>query len=406
MTAAVGLVFALVYLGMALGRLPGLALDRTGVALLGAIAMVALGALDIDEAWAAIDAPTIILLFALMVLSAQFRMAGFYSELVRRLVHMNTGPKGLLGLVVLTAGTLSAVLTNDVVCLAMTPILVEGCIQRRLDPVPFLLGLACASNIGSAATLIGNPQNILIGQALSLHFGKFLIDAGLPAAVGLALTWVIIERQYRGRWELTRPSLEADSPHFDRWQSTKALLVSAVLLVAFIGWQNVPRHGVALACAGILLLSRRMASREMLGLVDWQLLVLFIGLFIVNDAFARVGAMDAGLALLADMGLDAAQPHWLFVLSALLSSLVSNVPATMLLLPAATHPLAGPILALSSTLAGNLFILGSIANIIVVTTAKPLGVNIDFVTHAKTGVVVTLATLAVAAAWLFVNAQL
>ncbi len=406
MTAAVGLVFALVYLGMALGRLPGLALDRTGVALLGAIAMVALGALDIDEAWAAIDAPTIILLFALMVLSAQFRLAGFYSELVRRLVHMNTGPKGLLGLVVLTAGTLSAVLTNDVVCLAMTPILVEGCIQRRLDPVPFLLGLACASNIGSAATLIGNPQNILIGQALSLHFGKFLIDAGLPAAVGLALTWVIIERQYRGRWELTRPSLEADSPHFDRWQSTKALLVSAVLLVAFIGWQNVPRHGVALACAGILLLSRRMASREMLGLVDWQLLVLFIGLFIVNDAFARVGAMDAGLALLADMGLDAAQPHWLFVLSALLSNLVSNVPATMLLLPAATHPLAGPILALSSTLAGNLFILGSIANIIVVTTAKPLGVNIDFVTHAKTGVVVTLATLAVAAAWLFVNAQL
>lgn len=406
MTAAVGLVFALVYLGMALGRLPGLALDRTGVALLGAIAMVALGALDIDEAWAAIDAPTIILLFALMVLSAQFRLAGFYSELVRRLVHMNTGPKGLLGLVVLTAGTLSAVLTNDVVCLAMTPILVEGCIQRRLDPVPFLLGLACASNIGSAATLIGNPQNILIGQALSLYFGKFLIDAGLPAAVGLALTWVIIERQYRGRWELTRPSLEADSPHFDRWQSTKALLVSAVLLVAFIGWQNVPRHGVALACAGILLLSRRMASREMLGLVDWQLLVLFIGLFIVNDAFARVGAMDAGLALLADMGLDAAQPHWLFVLSALLSNLVSNVPATMLLLPAATHPLAGPILALSSTLAGNLFILGSIANIIVVTTAKPLGVNIDFVTHAKTGVVVTLATLAVAAAWLFVNAQL
>src|SRR5690606_20719121 len=134
------------------------------------------------------------------------------------------------------------------------------------------------------------------------------------------------------------------------------------------------------------LLSRRMASREMLGLVDWQLLVLFIGLFIVNDAFARVGAMDAGLALLADMGLDAAQPHWLFVLSALLSNLVSNVPATMLLLPAATHPLAGPILALSSTLAGNLFILGSIANIIVVTTAKPLGVNIDFVTHAKTGV--------------------
>lgn len=165
-------IFVLVYVGMILGELPGLALDRTGVALLGAIAMVMVGALPFADAWRAVDMPTLYMLFALMVVSAQFRLAGFYSELVRRIVRLKTSASGLLALVLIVAGGLSAVLTNDVVCPAMTPVLVEGCARRRLDPVPFLLGLACASNVGSAATLIGNPQNILIGQSLHLSVGR------------------------------------------------------------------------------------------------------------------------------------------------------------------------------------------------------------------------------------------
>jgi Na+/H+ antiporter NhaD/arsenite permease-like protein len=176
-------------------------------------------------------------------------------------------------------------------------------------------------------------------------------------------------------------------------------------MVMFLFFHETHRAGAALVCAGVLLLSRRMASREMLALVDWQLLVLFVGLFIVNQAFAHTGEMEGALTAMRRLGADPSHPGWLFILSAVLSNLVSNVPATMLLLPAAMHgdfavPV-GPVLALSSTLAGNLFIVGSIANIIVVTAAKPLGVEINFRTHARTGSPVTLATLAIAAGWLW-----
>ncbi|HVJ14473.1 MAG TPA: anion transporter [Polyangiaceae bacterium] len=400
MDTAVLVVFALVYLGMMLGELPGLALDRTGVALLGAIAVVTLGREPIGKAWSAVDMPTLYLLFAMMVVSAQFRLAGFYTRVVRQLVTAEVSPAVMLGLVIGVAGALSAILTNDIVCLAMTPILVEGCARRKLDPVPFLLALACASNVGSAATLIGNPQNILIGQALAIPFGRYLLDAGVPALLGLGATWAVVARQFRGRWqrELEVPAI--DAPEFNRWQSSKGLAITLLLMVAFLFLPQLPREGVALVCAGVLLLSRRMASREMIGLVDWQLLVLFAGLFIVNDAFQRTGAMTHAMDFLRARGADPGQPAVLFGLSTLLSNVVSNVPATMLLLPSANHPLAGAILGLSSTLAGNLFIVGSIANIIVVTTARPLGVSIDFRTHLRTGAPVTIATLTLAAGWL------
>lgn len=406
METAVLVVFVLVYVGMSLGELPGLALDRTGVALLGAIGVVALEDQTIARAWSAVDMPTLFLLFGMMVISAQFRLAGVYAGAVRQLVTAELSPRVLLALVVGLVGLLSAVLTNDVVCLAMTPVLVEGCARRRLDPLPFLLGLACASNVGSAATLIGNPQNILIGQALHLSFGGYLLDAGVPALLGLGATWAVIAFQFRGRWhrETALPSI--DAPPFNRWQSWKGLSVTAVLIIAFLFWHDLPRDGVALVCAGVLLLSRRMASHAMISLVEWQLLVLFIALFIVNDAFQRTGAMDDVMQALQAQGVDPTQPVTLFALSAVLSNIVSNVPATMLLLPSATHPLAGPVLGLSSTLAGNLFIVGSIANIIVVNAARPLGVTIDFRTHLRTGVPVTVVTLAIAAGWLALRVSL
>lgn len=389
---------------MMLGELPGLALDRTGVALLGAIAVVALGDEPLKQAWSTVDMPTLYLLFGMMVVSAQFRLAGFYTYVTRWLIAAERSPAALLAMVIGVAGLLSAVLTNDIVCLAMAPVVIEGCARRKLDPVPYLLALACASNVGSAATLIGNPQNILIGQALGLSFGRFMLDALLPAVLGLAATWAVIAVQFRGRWEKAIELPELNAPPFDRWQATKGLVIVTGLMAAFLLLHDVPREGVALSCAGLLLMSRRMASREMLSLVDWQLLVLFIGLFVVNDAFQRTGAMDRALALLRDGGVDATSPAALFGLSAVLSNLVSNVPAVMLLLPSATHPQAGPILALSSTLAGNLIIVGSIANIIVVRSAQDLGVNIDFKTHARVGVPVTVSSLAVSALWLWLRA--
>jgi len=403
MDTATLVIFGLVYLGMILGEIPGLALDRTGVALLGAIGVVAIGREPLGGGWSGVDMPTIHLLFAMMVVSAQFRLAGFYTHVSRRLVAADVSPERLLALVVGLTGLLSAVLTNDIVCLAMAPVLVEGCARRKLDPLPFLLALACAANVGSAATLIGNPQNILIGQALHLSFAGYLFDAGVPVLFGLAATWAIIAFQFRGKWQRETALPDIHAPVFNRWQSFKGLAITAVLVVAFLFFPRLPREWVALVCAGVLLMSRRMASREMMSLVDWQLLVLFVGLFVVNHAFQETGAMDRTIGFIRSLGVDPGRPAALFGLSVVLSNLVSNVPATMLLLPSATHPQAGAILALASTLAGNLFVVGSIANIIVVTSARSFGVSIDFRTHLRTGLPVTLATLILAALWLVVR---
>ncbi len=410
MTTTVVIVFALVYLGMILGGLPFFQLDRTGVAVLGAIALVATGDVGLEEAGRSIHAPTLLLLFAFMVLSAQLRLGGFYTFVTLRLAALPLAPPQLLGALIVAVGALSAVFSNDIVCLAMAPVLVDACLKRQLDPVPYLLALACASNIGSALTLIGNPQNMLIGELLRLSFAGYVRDAAVPVLLGLMTTWGVIVLQVRGRWTCAtpvaaRPEPERRAeghPQFDRWQTTKGLTVAAVLVAVFLAttW---PRELAALAGAGVLLLSRRLHSRHMLGLVDWELLVLFIGLFVVNRAFLETGVMAETVQALAGAGLRLEQPWMLFMTTFLLSNVVSNVPAVMLLLPLATHPMAGTLLALASTLAGNLLIVGSIANIIVVDAAERRGVRIDWRRHARVGVPVTLATLAISGAYLWLR---
>ncbi len=399
MNTTILIIFGFVYLGMILGEIPGLALDRTGIALLGAIALIALGTVAPLEAWQAIDVPTIGLLFGLMIVSAQFRLGGFYTRFTHRLSELPVTPAALLAVVVAAAGLLSAVLCNDIVCLAMAPVLVEGCARRRLDPVPFLLALACAANVGSAATLIGNPQNMLIGQVLDLSFAGYLLQALPPTVLGLAAVWWIIRWRVAGRWHRETDCRAVDEPRFNRWQTTKGFLVLALLMLVFLTGVF-PREVAALAAAGVLLTSRQMASRSMLQLVDWQLLVLFAGLFIVNHAMAVSGNTGQLFDAVRSAGIDPGQPVTLFATSVVLSNLVSNVPATMLLLPTAQHPQAGAILALSSTLAGNLLVVGSIANIIVIDQSARLGLRITWRDHSRIGIPVTLATLAIAAGWL------
>jgi Na+/H+ antiporter NhaD/arsenite permease-like protein len=402
------LIFALVYLGMLLGEFPGLALDRTGVALLGAIALVATGRLSVQQAWAAVDVSTVALLLGLMVLSAQFRLGGFYSHVTQQLAEWPASPPLVLAALVGVVGLLSALLANDIVCLAMAPVLADGCARRRWDPVPFLLALACAANVGSAATLIGNPQNMLIGQALRLSFAGYLLDAVLPAALGLAAVWAVTAWRYRGRWERAVELTwhEHRAIRFDRYQSAKGALVLAALVTVFLVLPDLPREAAAIIAAGVLLLSRRMASRDILGLVDWHLLVLFAGLFMVNRALQASGLLAGAVEAATRHGVHLADPAWLFGVTAVLANLVSNVPAVMLLLPTAVHPQAGAVLALASTLAGNLLVVGSIANIIVVESAGRQGLRIGWRDHARIGVPVTVATLALAAAWLWVRAPL
>jgi Na+/H+ antiporter NhaD/arsenite permease-like protein len=409
MTATIVFIFIVVYVGMVLGGLPFLQLDRTGIALLGAIAMIGSEAISVEDAARAVHLPTVILLFAFMVLSAQMRLGGFYDWVTRKLANLPLQPPLLLASLVLAVALLAAVFSNDIVCLAVAPVLVDACERRRLDPVPFLLGLACAANIGSAATLIGNPQNMLIGQTLRLSFAGYAAEAIPPVVIGLVLSWIVIVLHVRGRWEPMAcpggmPPSEPSEP-LDRWQTTKGLLVALVILLAFL-FTSWPREVVALTGAGILLTSRKLHSGKMLGLVDWELLVLFMGLFIVNDALQRTGLPARLMAQSAALGLPLDQPAPLFGAAFVLSNIVSNVPAVMLLLPTASHhALGGPLLALASTLAGNLFIVGSIANIIVVDAAARRGVRIDWRRHAGVGVPVTCATLAVAGLYLGLRAR-
>jgi Na+/H+ antiporter NhaD/arsenite permease-like protein len=392
-------VFAVVYLGMILGGLPFLRLDRTGVALLGAIALVALGALTPEAAAQSVHLPTILLLFSFMVLSAQMRLGGFYTWVTLRIAALPLRPAALLAATMLAVAALSAVFSNDVICLAIAPVLADACVRRGVDPVPYLLGLACAANIGSAATLIGNPQNMLIGQVLGLPFAGYALEALVPVLAGMAAAWGIIAFRLESKSVFPKPA----SPErregyasFDRWQTAKGLAVAAALMAVFL-FTSWPREVAALTGAGILLMSSRLHSNKMLGLVDWELLVLFIGLFVVNHAFQATGLAAQALA-----GVGSDGPT-LFAATFVLSNVVSNVPAVMLLLPVATEPFAGPMLALVSTLAGNLLIVGSIANIIVVDAARRSGIEIDWRRHARTGVPVTLATLAITAAWFAVR---
>jgi Na+/H+ antiporter NhaD/arsenite permease-like protein len=406
MTVTVVAIFAVVYLGMILGGLPFLQLDRTGVALLGAIAIVAIGDLTPGQAAASVHLPTLLLLFSFMVISAQMRLGGFYTSVTQRIAALPAGPHALLAAVILAAASLSAVFSNDVVCLAAAPVLADACLRRGLDPVPFLLALACASNIGSAATLIGNPQNMLIGEVLQLPFGAYFLEALVPVLLGLAVVWALLAWQTRGRWRTATPAADGGAPlqhepgfaRFDRWQTAKGLAVAATLIVVFL-FTDLPRDVAALTGAGLLLMSRRLHSTDMLGLVDWELLILFIGLFVVNHALEQTGVTAQAMATLASHGIALTEPGPLFAAALVLSNVVSNVPAVMLLLPAATEPFSGPLLALTSTLAGNLLIVGSIANIIVVDSARRQGIVIDWRRHLRTGLPVTTATLAITAAW-------
>lgn len=408
-------VFAVVYLGMFLGGLPRLKLDRSGVALLGAIAVIALAGLSVEDAARAIDLPTIVLLFAFMVVSAQMRLGGFYGAVTRRVGAMPLPRSGLLAALIGVAGALSAVFSNDIVCLAMTPVVARLCLQRGLNPLPFLIGLACAANIGSAATLIGNPQNMLIGSVLQLPFAGYVRQALPPVLVSLVLLWGWLAFGPGAKAGAGSPhpnplpegegvmrgEVVAEEPAFDTWQTAKGLVVAGALLLIFL-FTDWPRDVAALVGAGVLLLSRRLHTSHFMGLVDWPLLILFMGLFVVNHAFETTGLAAQAVAWLGTQGVHLADPGPLLVASAVLSNLVSNVPAVMLLLPhlGGSSEQAGVMLALVTTFAGNLLLVGSIANLIVADLARQQGIVIDWKRHAITGIPVTLATLAVVWGWM------
>ncbi|HYQ70580.1 MAG TPA: SLC13 family permease, partial [Gammaproteobacteria bacterium] len=273
-------VFVVVYLGMMLGHLPGLKVDRAAIALLGGITLVATEVISEKQAIGFVGTDTISLLFGLMIVSSQFTLSGLYGEVTRHVVSLDVGPRALLAVLVVVSGVMAALLTNDVIALAMAPLIVQLCMERKLNPVPYLLAMACSVNAGSTATIIGSPQNMLIGQHMNLGFGKFMIYTAVPAFLSLGAIWLVISFLYRNRWELPEAAQQkhVHSHPYDRAESIKGLIITVAIIGIFL-FTNWPRDLVALAAGGILLLNARFQSRKMLDHVDWQLLILFIGLF-------------------------------------------------------------------------------------------------------------------------------
>ncbi|WP_316977112.1 SLC13 family permease [Shumkonia mesophila] len=396
-------VFVVVYLGMALGRWPGLAIDRTGVAIIGAIVLVVSGAVHGQAAFRFIDFPTIAVLFTLMVIAAQFAASGFFEWIGTGIAHGRVSQKVLLFHVVLTGGVLAALLTNDVVVWAMTPVLVQGLLRRGLNPRPYVIALACAANAGSAATVIGNPQNLLIGEYGGLGFWPFLLACGIPAAISLMVVYGVILKAPFGIGSAAAQTPAEDdagrSAILKREPLAKALAATVALVIVFSVAED--RATWALAIAGALLLSRRLATRQMLSMVDWHLLLLFAGLFVVTGALGARPALIPGVVLAPLSG----GPYGTEALAAVAlagSNTIGNVPLVVFLLSVTGDwtDMALYSLALFSTLSGNFLIVGSVANIIAVERARALGVTIGFVDYAKIGVPVTVLSLLAAYAWI------
>ncbi len=401
-------IFSVAYLGIALGKIPGLVIDRVGVALLGAIAMVVCGVVTLEGAVQAIHLPTILLLYSLMIISAQLRLGGFYTRVALLIVPFYARPRIFLGILMGVSAVLSAVLANDIVCFAFTPVLAVSLVKAKLDPLPFLIGLAVSSNIGSAATIIGNPQNMLIGQTGYLDFTAFFLWCAPPTLLALVAGYVIILWIYRTKFQCERQGVsvgdpsdgrEVSGPLFDRWQTAKGGIAVGVLISLF--FTDIPREYSAICIAGVLLCSRKMKTRDIMGLVDWHLITLFCALFVIIHGMADTGYLEMIMTRLHNMGMHLDRLPVLTGVSALLSNFFSNVPAAMLLIsfldPA--EPVQWYTLAVSSTFAGNLFLLGSIANLIVVEQAAIHGIRISFLRHAAAGVPVTLVSLLILWIW-------
>jgi Na+/H+ antiporter NhaD/arsenite permease-like protein len=397
-------IFTLTYIAIAIGKVPGLRVDRTGAALLGAIALIVTERISIGAAWSSISVNTMALLFGLMIVSSAFIVSGFYATAAARIASLKIGPTALLAVFIGVSALLSAFLTNDVVVLAMTPLLVSVTIARGLNPTPFLLGFCFASNIGPSATPIGSPQNIILAEGFGLSFVAFVKATLAPALLSLSVTWALVALFYRGRWFAKgAPALPAPPPApLDRVETAKAAVVAigVVLAFALTDW---PRSLVSLAAGGVLLMNRKISSGDVLKHVDGDLMLLLIGLFVVNAALAATGLPAELLTHLHEHGVDLKQPLTLFFVSAAISNVVGNNAAVLLLTP---YTSGGPqsdvvaaAMALGTGFASNMIIFGSLAGIIVVEKARERGVDISFGEFSRIGVPVAIVTMATAAGW-------
>jgi Na+/H+ antiporter NhaD/arsenite permease-like protein len=394
-------ILVLTYVGVAAGRIPGLRLDRVGIAFLGGAAMVALGPLSLEEAFHAIDFDTIALLLGMMIVVAHLKVSGAFRNLGGLAIEHAHAPIILLVTVTALTGVLSAFLVNDAICLVMTPIVMQVVRALGRNPLPYLVATATASNCGSVATITGNPQNMVIGAVSKISYPAFFAALAPIALFGLiavvVVVWVAFRKEFGPDGDF-QPHLKPGRMHSG--QLVKASVVCLGLAIAFFA--GAPPAEAALIGGAILLFTRSIKPMRIYREIDGPLLILFAGLFIVVAGAEKALLTPERIAMAKSFGLDV--PWRLSLFTAVLSNIVSNVPAVLILrpfIPAFPDPQrAWLVVAMASTLAGNLTLLGSVANLIVAERARAEGAPLGFWSYFKVGLPLTLVTLAAGTAWL------
>ena len=400
-TIVTAIIFLLTYAGISLGRIPGLRLDRAGIALTGAALMMAVGAITPDEAYHAVNLDTLTLLLGMMIVVAHLRLSGFFRLVTSWALAHAHSPLILLATIALTAGAFSTFLVNDAVCLVMAPLVIEVTRSLQRDPIPYLLAVAMASNVGSAATITGNPQNMIVGAVSRIPYTEFATAPAPVALAGIVLVFAMIAalwfREFRQSTEL---AAKPRSPRIHKPQLIKAVLVTLGVIAAFFA--GVPVAMAAFLGGALLLVTRAIKAHKVYQEIDGSLLLMFAGLFVVVAAAEKVLLSPELVG--AVQSFHFANTYILTADTAVLSNIISNVPAVLALKPfvlgLADQHRIWLVIAMSATLAGNLTPVGSVANLIVAERARAAGIHISLWTYCRAGIPLTLLTLALGAWWL------
>lgn len=399
-------IVLLTFAGIAIGRYPIIKSNRTTIALMGVALLLVFRQVSFEDLPGYIDFNTIILLFSMMILNANLKLAGFFSLASRWLEQHSRSPRTFLALEVLLVGILAALFLNDTVCLMFAPFLITLMDSLKRNPIPYLIALATASNVGSTATLTGNPQNMIVGIASGIPYAEFTLALLPVALLGLGVIWLVLVKMFpfefkKGRFGVTEAKTEEQ---ISKPLLTKTLVITGGLLIAFLA--GAPIAMAAFLAASLLLITRRHQPQTVFAEFDWSLLVFFSALFIVSGALETSGVTRELVSL---ESISKGANIWnLSLVTAGLSNLVSNVPAVLLLKPVVAAMQEARIgwltLASASTLAGNLTLLGSVANLIVAETAARYRVDLSFWEYLKPGVVITILTLTINTLWLYLIA--
>jgi Na+/H+ antiporter NhaD/arsenite permease-like protein len=389
-------IFAVTYVLISGRQLKILPLNRPASALLGAVLMISTGVMTPERAYRAVNYDTLVLLLGMMLISAYLYLARFFEWAADLVLKFSRTPQRLLLFLTLTSGFLSALLVNDTICLMLTPLVVAVIRRGKLPLLPFLIALATSANIGSAATLVGNPQNMIIGNLSRISFSEFARSLAPAAMIGLAINFAIVNFGFR---DVLREAPINREPHavptLDRGLFALVCIVFVVMFVCFLAGLNLP--WTALAGGALVMVLARRDTHQVLKLVDWHLLLFFAALFVVVEGLSESGLPDTIYHRLQPMfGAGATAQVWnLSWFSVAGSNIFSNVPFVLVAGKWIAHfadpALMWKVLALATTFAGNLTIVGSIANMIVVESARE-HLEIGFWDYARFGIPITILT--------------